>query len=74
MVDYAAGLSEYDNKGVCGLPEIPDAPDEVEEKIKKLVQLLKESKHPVVIVGAGISTSAGIPDFRFVFDIMITVT
>lgn len=33
-------------------------------KLAKLVDLVKESNHIVVLTGAGVSTSAGIPDFR----------
>ncbi|CAL8095426.1 unnamed protein product [Calicophoron daubneyi] len=63
-VDYAAGLSPYANKGICGLPEYLDEEDALNEKIEKLYQLLSQSHYTVVHTGAGISTSAGIPDFR----------
>ncbi|KAM9322028.1 NAD-dependent protein deacylase sirtuin-6 isoform 2-T2 [Pholidichthys leucotaenia] len=63
-VNYAAGLSPYANKGVCGLPERFDSPEELKAKVEMLAQLIKESEYLVVHSGAGISTSAGIPDFR----------
>ncbi|XP_014786464.1 NAD-dependent protein deacylase sirtuin-6 [Octopus bimaculoides] len=63
-VNYAAGLSQYANKGKCGIPEKFDTDAEVEEKILQLTTLIRESKHVVFHTGAGISTSAGIPDFR----------
>ncbi len=52
------------NKGVCGLPESFDSKRALAYKLDKLVQLLQLSRHTVVLTGAGISTSAGIPDFR----------
>uniref|UniRef100_A0A240PPS8 protein acetyllysine N-acetyltransferase n=1 Tax=Anopheles epiroticus TaxID=199890 RepID=A0A240PPS8_9DIPT len=62
--NYAEGLSKYDNKGILGVAEIFDAPELVEEKCEQLTKMMLASKHTVVHTGAGISTSAGIPDFR----------
>ncbi|CAG2167333.1 unnamed protein product [Oppiella nova] len=62
--NYAKGLSDYENKGVCGLQEIFESPEEVESKVELLSKWLTQSKCVVVYCGAGISTSAGIPDFR----------
>ena len=63
-VNYASGLSRYDNKGKCGLPEQFDTPEQFTSKVNQLIDWIKESKYVVVHTGAGISTSAGIPDFR----------
>ena len=62
---YADGLSPYENKGKLGQAEIFDTPEEVERKVDLLTTWIsKESSHTVFHTGAGISTSAGIPDFR----------
>ncbi|CAF0776560.1 unnamed protein product [Adineta ricciae] len=46
------------------IKEYFDTPDELQKKIKTLAQFIRDSKHFVVYTGAGISTSAGINDFR----------
>ena len=62
---YASRLSKYDNKGICGLPEMVDTKRLLEMKLPKLVSLIeKYAPNVIVLTGAGISTSAGIPDFR----------
>lgn len=61
---YAERLSAYPNKGQCGLPENYDTERSLSSKITKLAQLITESSYTVVLTGAGISKSAGIPDFR----------
>ncbi|KAH8378260.1 hypothetical protein KR093_010450, partial [Drosophila rubida] len=62
--NYAEGLSAYENKGILGIPENFDTEEIVNQKCKELANLINESKHVVIHTGAGISTSAGIPDFR----------
>lgn len=46
------------------IKEFYDSDVKIMQDIKKLALLLKSSKHAVVFTGAGISTSAGISDFR----------
>lgn len=64
---YATRLSHYPNKGVCGLPESVDSARVFQMKLKQLKTLLgsnDDRKRIVFFTGAGISTAAGIPDFR----------
>lgn len=44
--------------------EIEDSRDELVTKCSQLVKLIKSSNHVVIYTGAGISTSANIPDYR----------
>ncbi|XP_059047885.1 NAD-dependent protein deacetylase Sirt6 [Achroia grisella] len=62
--NYADGLSPYEHKGILGIPEKFESIDKFNKKCELLAQLISKSKHVVVHTGAGISTSAGIPDFR----------
>jgi NAD-dependent SIR2 family protein deacetylase len=41
-----------------------DTPRALASKIDTLAKLIRQSSHTVVLTGAGVSTSAGIPDFR----------
>jgi len=44
--------------------EHKDTEDVVESKAAEVAQWIKQAKHFIIFTGAGISTSAGIPDFR----------
>jgi NAD-dependent SIR2 family protein deacetylase len=41
-----------------------DPPDVVDKLAAEVAQQIKDGKHFIVFTGAGVSTSAGIPDFR----------
>lgn len=46
------------------ITEYYDTPEDLLLKVKELAKVIKESKHMVAYTGAGVSTSAKIPDYR----------
>ncbi|GMT18814.1 hypothetical protein PFISCL1PPCAC_10111 [Pristionchus fissidentatus] len=63
-INYNDALSPYDNKGAVGMVELSESEEELDRKVSVLASLLTESKCCFVIMGAGVSTAAGIADFR----------
>ncbi|KAJ1447262.1 DHS-like NAD/FAD-binding domain-containing protein [Pelagophyceae sp. CCMP2097] len=61
---YASRLSEYADKGVTGIAEKADSARVLQRKLAQLVELFEASDTIVALTGAGISTAAGLPDFR----------
>ncbi|KAJ3065461.1 NAD-dependent protein deacetylase sirtuin-6 [Podochytrium sp. JEL0797] len=62
---YAARLIQITDKGLCGDEEIEESDAVVREKVIQLAQLIRDAQGQALIhTGAGISTSAGVPDFR----------
>eukprot|EP00736_Rhodelphis_marinus_P004073 Rmarinus@m.26489 len=61
---YASRLRQDVHYGICGLPEMKDSPRVFDRKIKQLSTYIQNSKHIVFFTGAGVSTAAGIRDFR----------
>ena len=44
--------------------EVEEDEAELQQKVVRLAELLQAARHPVVYTGAGVSTSANIPDYR----------
>ncbi|KAJ8909093.1 hypothetical protein NDN08_005789 [Rhodosorus marinus] len=61
---YAAKLTPGAHKGRLNLHEARDPAPVLGPKVQALARLIAESSRTVVLTGAGISTSAGIRDFR----------
>lgn len=62
--NYAEGLSDYHDKGILGVAERFDTDEVVNQKCRQLADWMLTAKRVVVHTGAGVSTAAGIPDFR----------
>jgi len=60
----STGKTNYSKQHERDMTEYWDKPSTFRHNIKKLAALIKESKNLVVYTGAGISTSASIPDYR----------
>eukprot|EP01132_Coremiostelium_polycephalum_P007639 gene7639-9397_t len=56
---FNKGISKEEDKN-----EYYDPSDTLTLKIKQLASIIKSSKHIIIYTGAGISTSADLPDFR----------
>ena len=50
-----------------------DSAAELERKTTQLADLVAQSRHIIAFTGAGISTSAGIPDYRSALDTCLDV-
>ncbi|GJP37712.1 hypothetical protein CLOM_g22136 [Closterium sp. NIES-68] len=61
---YAAKLSYREDVGTVGSPEYEDSGEALRSKLHQLVGIFKSSRRVVAFTGAGISTAAGVPDFR----------
>lgn len=61
---YSDRLSKYSYRGKLNLCSDPDPPLSVLAKARILARRIRSSSHVVLHTGAGISTSAGIRDFR----------
>ena len=58
-------------KGEEEKKEYFDTPEELDAKCEQLAMMIASSEHFVAFTGAGISTAAGIPDFRSGYDTVL---
>lgn len=61
---YSDRLQNYENKGQLNLQPDPEPALCILYKARYIAALIKAAQHVVFHTGAGISTNAGIPDFR----------
>lgn len=59
-------ITNYREK-LINTEEIFDPPHLITENINKILAILEKSKNPILLTGAGVSTSSGIPDYRSSF-------
>ena len=65
MAEYAARLKAYANKGKCGMPELEMTGRRLEYALQELCDRVERANGSMVmLIGAGVSTAAGVPDFR----------
>ncbi|KAL6074483.1 NAD-dependent protein deacetylase sirtuin-7 [Balamuthia mandrillaris] len=58
------GHPNYGHSNKEDITEFLDDEETLQQKVKLLAQIFKRSKWPVIYTGAGVSTSAKIPDYR----------
>ena len=63
-LSYASRLVQGVDYGECGVAERSDSARVRDRELQKLVKLVRDSKYLVIHTGAGVSTAAGIRDFR----------
>jgi len=62
--EYQPIRQGYGHTKAEDLQEFEDSPEVMRAKVRELAALIRHSRHMVAYTGAGISTSASIPDYR----------
>ena len=64
LVAVTGSSTTFGHSNEEDVKEYFDSEQELVQKISEVVALIQNSKHLVIYTGAGISTSASIPDYR----------